>query len=153
MQRSNSLLPVAFLCAIVMVASCGKSDTKPEVKASSNIPAQAKELAAKAPARPTSLKFQYGYDGQFGITGIADTVKAYDGGRLVAEAKALKIIEKDPGPDHVEVEETHYTGTGAEAYRGKIIIQFGFDGGKIIEEKPISGRRKFQVFRGWQVNR
>jgi hypothetical protein len=92
---------------------------------------------------------KYGYEGQFGIYGIADTASAFDGSTLVAQAKAIKIIQKDPGPNQIEVEETHYSPTGAVSYRGKLRIRFGFSGGYVEEEIPMSGRKQASYFAGW----
>ena len=97
-------------------------------------------------------KIEYGYEygkGKFGVYGIADTASAYDGSVLIAKAKAVKIIEKNPGPNHIEIEETHFNPSGDITYRGKLIFQFGFGGGHIVEEKAISGVKRYQIFTGW----
>lgn len=92
---------------------------------------------------------KYGYEGQFGVSGIADTASAYDGSTLLAQAKAIRIIQKDPGPNQIEVEETHYSPTGAVSYRGKLRIRFGFGGGYMEDEISISGRKQASYFTGW----
>jgi len=95
----------------------------------------------------SSLK--YGYGGQFGIYDIADTASAYNGSTLLAQAKAIRIIEKHPGPNQIEVEETHYSPAGVVTYQGKLRIRFGFGGGYLEEEIPISGRKQASYFTGW----
>ncbi len=94
-------------------------------------------------------KIKYSYEGKFGVYGIADTASAYDGNVLIAKAKAVKIIEKNPGTNHIEIEETHFNPSGDITYRGKLIFQFGFGGGHVVEEKAISGVKRYQIFTGW----
>lgn len=97
-------------------------------------------------------KIKYGYEygkGKFGQYGIADTASAYDGSVLIARARAVKIIEKNPGPNHIEIEETYFNPSGTITYRGKLIFQFGFGGGHLVEEKAISGIKRYQIFTGW----
>jgi hypothetical protein len=102
-----------------------------------------------ASRHPLNLRIQYGYEGEFGSLGIADTAAAYQGTRLVAKARALKIIKKQPGPNHILIEENHYSETGEVIYRGTLEFRFGFGGGTLIEQRPISGEKQFNVFSGW----
>lgn len=97
-------------------------------------------------------KIKYGYEygkGKFGQYSIADTASAYDGSVLIAKARVVKIIEKNPGPNHIEIDETHFNPSGTITYRGKLIFQFGFGGGHIVEEKSVSGIKKYQIFTRW----
>jgi|GEM_PF-6767874 len=96
-----------------------------------------------------ALTIKYGYGGKFGRYGIADTASAYEGSTLIAEAVAIRIIEKDPGPNWIELEETHYSPSGSVIYRGKLFIRFGFGGGQIVQQSTISGRKIFNIFGGW----
>ena len=96
-----------------------------------------------------ALTIKYSYGGEFGRYGIADTASAYEGSTLIAEAVAIRIIKKDPGPNWIEVEETHYSSSGSVIYRGKLFIRFGFGGGQVVKERAISGRKIFNVFGGW----
>ncbi len=97
-------------------------------------------------------RIEYGYEygkGKFGVYGIADTASTYDGSVLIAKAKAIRIIEKTSGSNHIEIEETHFNPSGGTIYRGKLIFQFGFGGGRIVEEKAIFGAKRHQIFSGW----
>jgi hypothetical protein len=105
-------------------------------------------------SRPASrhslnLRIQYGYAGEFGSLGIADTAAAYQGTRLIAKARALRIIKKQPGPNHILIEESHYSETGEVTYKGTLEFRFGYGGGTLIEQRPISGEKQFNVFSGW----
>lgn len=100
-----------------------------------------------SPLQALSIKYDYG--GKFGSLRIADTASAYEGSLLIAEAEAIRIIEKNPGPNWIEIEETHYSTSGSVIYRGKLFIRFGFGGGKVVREEAISGRKRFSVFVGW----
>lgn len=95
------------------------------------------------------LRIEYGYEGKFGIYDIADTASAYLGNVLIAKAKAVKIIEKNSGPNLIEIEETHFNPSGDITYRGKLIFQFGFGGGHIVEEKAHLWREKISDINGW----
>lgn len=94
-------------------------------------------------------KVEYTYDGDFGIYGIADRARAYSGATLIAEAQAKRIIEKEPGPNCIEVEEVHFSKLGTTAYEGTITFQFGFGGGTVVDEKAIKGRKELNIFRSW----
>lgn len=100
-------------------------------------------------AQEFRYRTDYGYDGEFGRFGIADTAACYDSGTLIARAKAIRIIEKTPGPNHIEVKETHYDATGTLIYEGIMVFQFGFGGGHIVSESPLSGKKRRQIFNGW----
>jgi hypothetical protein len=101
----------------------------------------------QAVLNPTS--FKYGYEGQFGRYGIADTAKAFAGDILVGEAKALRIIESESGPNLIEIEVVHYSASGQPIYKGIAHIQFGFGGGKLVYEKALSGQRSRSIFVSW----
>ena len=104
-------------------------------------------------AQDFRYRTEYGYGGEFGRFGIADTAACYDSGTIIAKAKAMRIIEKSPGPNQIEVKETHYDATGSAIYEGIIVFQFGFGGGHIVYETAISGRKHRQVFTGWPAGR
>lgn len=68
----------------------------------------------------------------------------------MAEAKTLEIIKKDPSPNHLLVEETHYSGYGDVTYKGRIEFRFGGLGGAVkVAEKPISGKKVRDYFVSW----
>jgi hypothetical protein len=96
---------------------------------------------------PSSIK--YDYKGRLGVAGIASKASAYDGTTLIAEANAIKIIQKDKGANQIEVEELHYSPTGSINYKGILRIRFGFNGGYVEEEIPVSGKKQIQFFTGW----
>ena len=100
-------------------------------------------------AQDFRYRTDYSYDGEFGRLGIADIATCYDQGKMIAKAKAIKIIKKSPGPNHLEVKETHFDAKGSVTYEGVIIFQFGFGGGHLVSETGISGRKRRQVFTGW----
>ena len=100
-------------------------------------------------AQDFRYRTEYGYDGEFGRFGIADTAACYDSGTLIARAKAIRIINKTPGPNHIEVKETHYDAKGTLIYEGIMVFQFGFGGGHIVSESAISGQKCQHVFTGW----
>lgn len=102
-----------------------------------------------AEAQDFRYRTEYGYDGEFGRFGIADTAACYDNETLIARAKAIRIIEKTPGPNHIEVKESHYDTTGALAYEGILVFQFGYGGGHIVSDSGISGQKRWQVFTEW----
>ena len=95
-----------------------------------------------------ALEIRYSYDGDFGSVRIADSAAAYEGNTLVARARALRIIRKDPGPNSIEIRETHYSG-GKVIYEGYVEIEFGFRGGRIISARPISGEKRLNIFTSW----
>ena len=101
------------------------------------------------PRQPSRLRIEYGYKGEFGIYGIADTASGFDGSTLVAKAKAVQIVKKDPGPNHILIEEEHYDEHGEVTYTGTLEIRFGFGGGTLVAESPISGQKRYNVFGGW----
>ena len=95
-----------------------------------------------------ALKITYGYGGKFGPFGIADTAKAYLNNDLIAKARAIEIIQKNPGPNVIKIKETHYS-NGSTIYTGYLYIRFGFRGGSVVREESISGKKRFSVFGGW----
>lgn len=100
------------------------------------------------------LRIEYGYDGNLGSYGIADTANAYLRGGKVASAKAIRIIEMDPGPNALEVKETQYSSAGSVIYRGEIIFRFGgLRGAYPIQKTPSYGNRKYNVFQSWPSGR
>jgi hypothetical protein len=96
-----------------------------------------------------ATRITYDYGGQFGMLGLADSAKAFDGSTLLAEAKALRIIKSPSGPNQLEVEETHYSPVGAITYRGLLRIRFDLGGGHVDEEIPISGSKQQSFFVTW----
>ena len=106
-------------------------------------------LPRNVKAQDFRYRTEYGYDGELGRFGIADIAACYDSGALIARAKAIRIIKKSPGPNHIEVKETHYDATGSLIYEGIMVFQFGFGGGHIVSESAISGKKRRQVFTGW----
>lgn len=103
-----------------------------------------------ASAQQLRIKYDYQYGrGSFGIYGIADTATAFVDDQMVAEAHALRIIEKRPGPNQLEVEETHYSPSGRVVYRGRLIFRFSGSGGRLEEQIPISGTKRNNFFSSW----
>jgi hypothetical protein len=76
---------------------------------------------------------------------VPDTAVASINGQKVAEAKAIRIIQKDPGPNQLEVHETYLTPEGKVVYESTIIIRFGL--GQIAEEHAIRGTKTYRVFK------
>jgi len=109
--------------------------------------------ATTAQPSNSGQRIRYGYDGQFGRFGIADTAEVSSGSQLLAKAKAMRIIEKTPGPNHILVEEEHYAPNGGVTYRGTLEFRFGAGGGTLVEEKAISGKRRLSVFGSWPAGR
>ena len=134
----TKLRPMAppILAIVALINGCGDSREGPsEVRYSHGTRAASRII--------------YGYGGQFGGYGIADSAQAFDGSTLLAEAKALRIVEKHPGPKQIEVEETHYSSVGVVTYRGLLRIRFGLGGGQVEEEVPISGTKEQSFFVTW----
>jgi hypothetical protein len=137
MRRCPSLLFLCALLAIVALSSgCGNSTQEQS------------EIRYTRGARQAS-RITYSYQGQFGLFGIPDGAQAFDGTILLAEAKALRIIKATSGPNQIEIEETHYSSPGIVSYRGLLRIRFGFGGGHVDEEIPISGRKESAFFVSW----
>jgi len=108
------------------------------------------EVAAPVAERaPRGLRIEYGYAGKLGMFDIADTASAYDGDTLIAKAEALQIVEKQSGPNHILIQEEHYSPSGEVTYKGTLEFRFGFRGGTLVEEKAVSGKKRFHVFQGW----
>lgn len=104
----------------------------------------------EAQAQQLRIKYDYKYEkGKFGIYGIADTAIAYLNEKKIAEATAVRIIEKKPGPNQLEVEEIHFSPSGNVIYKGKIIFRFGFSGAMPEETIAISGRKLLNIFNSW----
>ena len=95
------------------------------------------------------LEIAFAYDGQLGRYGIADSARALQGGNLVAEARALRIIERRPGPNQLEIVEKHYAPGGETTYEGRMILQFAMGGARVVSEDAIFGRKRFQFFNNW----
>ena len=94
------------------------------------------------------LRIEYGYAGKVG-GGIADSATAYLDDHLIAKARATRIIQKNPGPNHIEIEETHFAPSGSSVYTGLIEYSFGFSSARIVGETRVSGAKSMQIFRDW----
>ena len=82
-----------------------------------------KELARRQAAEIEDLEIKYDYGGAFGMDGIADGARAYTNGRMVGEAKALRLVGDTPST--IEVEVKHYSPSGELAYRGITLFVVG----------------------------
>ena len=131
------------VCALLLALSAACSPNSDRSREQTSSPAARDE----AMLSPTS--FEYGYEGQYGLFGIADTARAYAGDILVGEARALRIIESSSGPNLIEIEVVHYSVSGEIAYRGIAHIQFGFGGGILVYEEAISGQKSRSIFVSW----
>ena len=131
----SARLLLFFSALLICFSSCGG-------------PSESGEIRYSRGTR-TASKISYTYGEKFGRYGIADRAQAFDGATLLAEATALRIIETSSGPNQSEVEEKHYSSPGVVSYRGLLRIRFGFDGGHVDEEIPISGRPEGMFFVGW----
>lgn len=100
-------------------------------------------------AKAAQLLIEYGYGGNLGMFGIADTAKAYVNNSFIGEAQALRIIKKQPGPNHLLVKETHYYSDGRIMYQGELEFRFGFGGGTLVSERSLFGTKRFTIFTGW----
>ena len=102
--------------------------------------------------RATSFKYNYG--GQFGRFDIADEAEAYNGNTLVGRARAIELQDSQTGgPRVLKIEVTHFSASGAAAYKGYVYIQAGFGGGRLVREEDISGQRQSTVFGTWQFGK
>jgi len=148
--RCCGLLCVSFL--LLTLLGCGNQEKYSETDQSINQHGgESAEVVTTRHAEASHIT--YGYDGQLGRYGIADNAAAYDGATLLAKAKAIKVIEKNPGPNQLEVEETHFSATGKVTYRGLLRFRFSGDGAYVEEEMPISGQKEESYFSGWPSGR
>ncbi len=95
------------------------------------------------------ISYAYGGVEDIGPT-IASSATACYHGKMMATAKAIKIIVTNPGPYQLEVKETHYNSNGTIAYEGIIIFRFGgIDGAYQEEEWAIKGQKHKSFFGHW----
>jgi hypothetical protein len=94
---SISLLFLAFL-PLLAAAQCGDSYGK------------------------NGLFIKYTYGKNSSLYEVASSATACFRGKMMATAKAIKIIPTNLGPNQLEVEETHYDDNGRVTYKG--IISF-----------------------------
>lgn len=100
-------------------------------------------------AQAGQLVINYGYEGKHGKYGIADTAIARLDGMKIADAQALEIVKRNPGPNSIKVRETHYNSSGSIVYQGYIEFQFTGMGAENIGESAISGIKRYNIFRSW----
>jgi len=101
-----------------------------------------------------TIKYEYKNErGSLGVYGIADSATAYLGDIKVGQARAIRIIRKEPGPNQLEVEETHFSRSGSVIYQGRIIFRFSYGGARPEEETAISGVKRFKIFSSWPSGR
>lgn len=88
---------------------------------------------------------------KFDIVGIAASALAYKGDLLIAKAEKVGMRQTVANCLDIEVEETHFSQSGAVTYKGKMLFRFkeGTGRGERIEVKLISGERHQDLFREW----
>jgi hypothetical protein len=150
MKKKLNLAIILLLTMPLLLIACGKDGDSPKPqRSSSSHSSQSGSAANQRENPPIALSIKYSYEGKFGPYGIPDTALAFSGPTLLAKAKAIKIIKKDPGPNHILVEEFQFSPQGKEIYHGTLEFRFGFGGGTLVEEKALSGKKRFQIFTGW----
>jgi hypothetical protein len=115
-----------------------------------------RELARRAESDIPGLQVKYEYDGEFGSDGIADRGSAYLNGKLIGEAKALRIVREEP--TKLEVEERYYSDSGSLAYLGTALFVLGnvwkagdtpVPTGSLLTSTAIKGRKERILFNHW----
>ena len=108
-------------------------------------------------AQAGTLEIQYTYDWDYGLSGIAHTATAYfteqDKEIKIGFARALEIVKKNPGPNHLLVEETHYNADGPVMYKGILEFRFAGSSAVLVREERISGKKRFGLFSHWPSGR
>ena len=115
-----------------------------------------RELARRAESDIPGLQVKYEYNGEFGSDGIADHGLAYLNGKLIGEAKALRIVREEP--TKLEVEERYYSDSGGLIYRGTALFVLGnvwkagdtpVPTGSLLTSTTIEGRKERILFNHW----
>lgn len=139
-----------LLAAVIAIQLCSCSESGSSTTSSS---ASAETSSPDTFKRIDRVTYEHGND-MLTLVGIPTSATAYSGTAVAARAIVKYNGDLAPGSLRtLEVEETHYDGTGTVIYRGTILFEPRLDSYVVKEEHSMMGRRPVQVFANWPKGR